>query len=152
MNIFKIFKRIPKRAQKVIYQEAASLWHDYAIALKNYESDDYAERCREISHRIIVLGELIGPVHWRDVPISIITSHYEILYLRGNIPFKPIRWRQVNEVQRAMQRRGLSIVMPTPTTINDFVLIEDPRSDFTAIMDVIQGDHDADLHDASRHL
>lgn len=152
MNIFKIFKRIPKRARKVMYQEAASLWHDYAIALKNYESPDYAERCRELSHRIIILGELIGPVHWRDVPVSILTSHYEILYLRGNISFQSIRWGQVNEVQRAMQRRGLSIVLPTPVTINDFILMEDPRGDFTAIMDIIQGEHDANLYDATCHL
>lgn len=144
-----------KKAQlKAAYEEASALWHDYAIALHDTNSITFTERCVNISHRIIALGKVFGAVHWRDVPISVIVTHYESTYGRGNIKFPRVDWGRVNEVQRALQNLNASILTPSPTTITDFELIsaaDDSRGDYTAVMEIIRlegfDDADANVHD-----
>ena len=154
-------RRKRKQQLKVAYEEAASLWHDYTIALHDTHNVSFTERCTNLSHRIIAMGKIFGPVHWSDVPLSIVVTHYEATYGRGNIRFPRVNWRRVNEVQRALIDLQASIITPSPLTITDYELIAntDTRGDYTAVMDVIQleGTYDAndnvhnDLGNSGRH-
>lgn len=130
-----------KQQLKVVYEEATSLWHDYAIALHDMQHEFMTERCMNLSHRIIALGQAFGAVHWKDVPLSIVVTHYESTYVRGNINFPAINWRRVNEVRRAIMDLNVPVVTHSPLTVTDYELLTtapNPRGDFTAVMDVIQ--------------
>lgn len=151
-------RRKRKAQLKVAYEEATSLWHDYAIALHDTDNISFTERCTNISHRIITMGKVFGPVHWKDVPLSVVVTHYEATYGRGNVDFPRVDWRRVNEVQRALLDLHASILTPTPTTITDYELITaagDTRGDYTAVMEIIRleglDDDHHNVHDDMRN-
>lgn len=150
-----------KLEKKAAYEEATSLWHDFTVALIDTHNPYFTERCTEISRRIIALGKVFGAVHWKDVPLTIVPSHYEITYARGGIKFPRVRWNRVNEVQCALNKMRASVFIDTPTTIRDFEMFTaDMNEDTINAMNMIQlegtGEHDfSNVHvnrtDTGRH-
>lgn len=147
-----------KQQLKVAYEEATALWHDYAIALHDAHNISFTERCTNISHRIITMGKVFGSVHWHDVPLTIVVTHYESTYGRGNVGFPAVNWGRVNEVQRAISELSISVISPSPLTITDYELtVGIDSSHDTASMIVLEGvpdvDYDAydDMGNTGRH-
>lgn len=144
-----------KLQAQVAYEEATSLWHDYAIALCDVENIEFTERCTRLSHRIIVMAKAFGPVHWRDIPLNILVTHYEATYGRGNIGFPKVDWNQVNIVARAVQDLRTPVFVPKPTTVADYELItaaRDSDQDYADMMNTISLEYHNDVDDATRHL